>query len=122
MRPGQLLLQVMGEPWLRCMLLTLRAMTMATGMLDTVVSFTAWALREAVAVMAALAIADSAEGLAVHGGEVGGAFQICWRNASPTHGRARLRCATCGWRWRRIGNSKPFLHRPLESAPQRHRH
>jgi len=27
-------------------------------------------------------------------------FQIGWRNASPTHGRARLRCATCGWRWR----------------------
>src|SRR5712692_1176892 len=83
----------MGEPWLRCMLLTLRAMTMATGMLDTVVSFTAWALREAVAVMAALAIADSAEGLAVHGGEVGGAFQICWRKgvkdiAEGGHGRS----------------------------------
>jgi hypothetical protein len=62
-------------------------------MIDTVVSFTAWALIEAVAVMAALAISDSADGLAVHSGEVGVAFQIFWRKgvkdiAEGGHGRS----------------------------------
>src|SRR5882724_13582087 len=57
-RPGQLLLQVVGEPLLGCMLLTLRAMTIATGMMDAVVSPTALALVEAVTVMSAAAVSD----------------------------------------------------------------
>jgi hypothetical protein len=40
-RPGQLFPEVAGEPLLGCMLLTLRAMTIATGMMDAVVSPTA---------------------------------------------------------------------------------
>ena len=54
-RPGQLLVQVVCEPLLGCMLLTLGAVAVATGMLDAVLSPTVWALREAVAVVPALA-------------------------------------------------------------------
>jgi hypothetical protein len=78
-RPGERLLQVAGEPLLGCMRLTLRAMTMAPGMLDTVLSLTAWALREAVPVMAAVAMWDGAAGPAGRGGEVGVARKGCWR-------------------------------------------
>jgi hypothetical protein len=95
-RPGPLLVHVVVEPLVRCMLLTLRAMTIAAGMIDTVLAFTARALREAVAVMAALAISDSADGCAVRGGEGGGAFQIFWRKgvqdvAEGGHGRSPCR-------------------------------
>jgi len=45
-RPGQLLLQVMLEPLLGCMLLTLGTVAVATGMMDAGLSFTRWALRE----------------------------------------------------------------------------
>ena len=37
------------------------------------------ALREAVAVRAALAVLDGTDGLAVRGGEMGRALQVCWR-------------------------------------------
>jgi hypothetical protein len=92
-RPGKLWLQMVLEPLLGCMLLTLRAMPMATGMMDPVVSLTAWALRETVAVMAALALLDGADSLAVRGGEVGVARKVCWRKgvkdiAVGGHGRS----------------------------------
>jgi hypothetical protein len=61
------------------MLLTLRAVAVATGMVDAVLPLTVWALREAVAVMAAVAVLESADGLAVREGEVGGALQVCRR-------------------------------------------
>ena len=61
MRPGQLCGQVMVEPLLGFMLLTLRAMTIATGMIDTVVPPTVVALIEAVTVMAALALMDGTD-------------------------------------------------------------
>src|SRR5207247_6343415 len=54
-RPGQLLLQVVCEPLLRFLLLTLGAVAIAAGMMDAVLPPTVLALREAVAVVSALA-------------------------------------------------------------------
>ena len=92
-RPGQLFAQVVVEPLLGCMLLTLGAMAIATGMIDAVVSPTAWALREAVAVLAALALLDGADDLAVRGGKVGIALQVRWGKGGEditqgSHGRS----------------------------------
>jgi hypothetical protein len=92
-RSGQLFFQVVREPLLGCMLLTLRAMTSATGMIDAVVPSTIVALREARSVMATLARSDSADGCAVRGGEVGRARKVCWRKggkdiAEGGHGRS----------------------------------
>ena len=92
-RPGQLFVQVVLEPLLGCMLLTLGTVAVATGMMDAVVPPTALALREAVAVMAALALLDGADDLAVCGGEVGIALQVFWRKggedlAEGGHGRS----------------------------------
>jgi hypothetical protein len=64
-RPRQLLGHVVVEPLRRCMLLTLRAMTMATGMLDAVWLAPAVAWGEALAVVAAWARLDGADDLAV---------------------------------------------------------
>ena len=64
-------LEVMCEPLLGFMLLTLRAMTIATGMVDAVVASTRVALIEAVAVEAAPALLDGTDDLAVCGGELG---------------------------------------------------
>src|SRR2546427_5675555 len=52
-RPGQLFFQMLVEPLLGCMLLTLRTVAVATGMMDAVVSPAAWALREAMAIVSA---------------------------------------------------------------------
>ena len=92
-RSGQLFFQVVGEPLLGFVLLTRRAMTIATGMMDAVLPSTVWALREARAVMAALALSAGADGLAVRGGEVGVALKVCWRTgvkdiAQGGHGRS----------------------------------
>src|SRR5512134_1290302 len=46
-RPGQLFVEVVLKPLLRCMLLTLGTGAVATGMVDTVLSPTAGARREA---------------------------------------------------------------------------
>jgi hypothetical protein len=78
-RSGQLLVQVMCEPLLGCMLLTLRTVAVPTGMVDAVLPSTAWALRETVPVVSAAAVLDGADDLAVRGGEVGRALQVCWR-------------------------------------------
>ena len=72
----------MCEPLLGFMLLTLRAMTIATGMVDAVVAPTRVALREAVAVEAAPALLDGTDDLAVCGGERGRALQVFWRKRS----------------------------------------
>ena len=92
-RPGQLLLQVVGEPLLGFMLLTLRAMTIATGMIDVVFFPTALALIEAVSIVSAAAILDGADDLTVRGGEVGRTRQGRWRTggaevAQGGHGRS----------------------------------
>ena len=65
MRPGQLFLQVMLEPLLGCMLLTLGTMAVATGMMDAVLALTSVALRETVAVVSTLAVLDGADHLPV---------------------------------------------------------
>jgi hypothetical protein len=81
-RPGELCGEMVLEPLLGCMLLTLRTMAMATGMMDTVVAPTVLALRKAVAVRAALALLDGADDVAVGGGEVGVALQVFRRKGS----------------------------------------
>jgi hypothetical protein len=94
-RPGQLLLQVVCEPLLGFMLLTLGTVAVATRMLDAVLPPTTWALREAVAVVSALAVLDSANDLAVGGGQVGIALQVFWsksREDSAEGGHGRSPC------------------------------
>jgi hypothetical protein len=75
---GELLLQVMLEPLLGFMLLTLGPVAVATGMMDAGLPPTALALREAVAIVPAVALLESAEDLAVHGGEGGIVLQVLW--------------------------------------------
>jgi hypothetical protein len=92
-RSGQLCAQVVCEPLRGCMLLTLGAVAVATGMIDAVLPPTGLALIEAVAIMATLTMLDGAEDLSVCGGEVGRAFQVCWRKggedgAEGGHGRS----------------------------------
>jgi hypothetical protein len=74
------------------MLLTLGPGAVATGRLDAVVPPPVLALREAVTVMAALALWESPDDLAVRHGEVRVARQVLWRKggedvAEGGHGR-----------------------------------
>jgi len=78
-RPGQLLLQVVCEPLLSFMLLTLGAVAIAAGMMDAVLPPTVLALIEAVAVVSALAALDGAADLAVGEGQMGVALQVLGR-------------------------------------------
>jgi hypothetical protein len=92
-RPRELLLEVVCEPLRGFMLLTLGAVAVATGMLDAMVPPTGVALREAMAVRAALALLDGADDRAVGGGEVGIALQVLWGKrcedlAEGRHGRS----------------------------------
>jgi hypothetical protein len=92
-RPGELFVEVVLKPLLGFMLLTLGTVAVATGMLDAVVLATPLALREAVAVVAAAALLDGVDGLAVRGGEVRRALQVLWRKggedrAEGRHGRS----------------------------------
>ena len=114
MRPGALLLQVVVEPRLGCMLLTLRTVAVATGMLDAVVRATAVALRDAVAIVSAVAVLEGADDLAVRGGESGRTLQGLRRQggedlAEGGHGRSpcmralrRSEASSCpvGGRWK----------------------
>src|SRR5262249_33400192 len=77
-RPRELCVQVMLEPLLGFMLLAVRAVAVATGMIDAMLLATTGALREAMAVVSALALLDGTDHLAVREGEVGGALQVCW--------------------------------------------
>jgi hypothetical protein len=75
------------------MLLTLGAVAIATGMMDAVLLSTVLALIEAVAIMAATAILDGADDLAVRGGEGRIALQVLGCEASEDvtqggHGRS----------------------------------
>jgi hypothetical protein len=77
--PGQLLLEVVCEPLLGFVLLTLGTVAVPTGMIDPVLSPTGGALREAVAVVSALAVLDGTDDLAVGEGQLGVALQILGR-------------------------------------------
>lgn len=93
MRPGKLLLQVVGDPLLGCMRLTLRTVSVATGMLDAVLRATAVALRDAVAIESAWAVLDGADALAGRGGEGGRPRKGLWGTggadiAEGRHGRS----------------------------------
>ena len=92
-RPRELFVQVMMEPLLGLMMLALGTVPVATGMMDAVLFPTALALREAVSIMAALAMSDGTDGLAVRGGEVRRTRKVRWRKggeaiADGGHGRS----------------------------------
>ena len=75
------------------MLLALGTVAVATGMIDAVLFPTALALREAVAIVPALALLDGADDLSVRGGEMGIALQVLWCKGSEDvtqggHGRS----------------------------------
>ena len=91
--PGELFLQVVLEPLLGFMLLTLGTVTVATGMIDAVLSATAVALREAVSIVSTAAMAEGADDLAMRGGEVGVTLKVLWGKggediAEGGHGRS----------------------------------
>ena len=71
MGPRELFVQMVLEPLLGCMLLTLGTVAVATGMMDAVLLPTALALIEAMAIRSTLAILDGMDGFAVRGGESG---------------------------------------------------
>jgi hypothetical protein len=90
---GKLFFQMLGEPLLGCMLLTLGTVAVATGMLDAGLPPTGWALIEAMAVMSAAAVLAGAHALAVREGKVGITLQGLWRKggadlAESGHGRS----------------------------------
>src|SRR5262249_25563083 len=74
-RSRELCGQVVLEPLVSCMLLALGTVPVATGTIDAVLFPTALALREAVAVMAALALLEGTDGLTVWSGEGGLALE-----------------------------------------------
>jgi hypothetical protein len=139
-RPGQLCVQVVCEPLLGCRLLALGTVAVTTGMMDAVWPSTVLALREARAVMAALALLDGPESLTVRGGEVRGALQVCWGKdrkdiAAGGHGRSPCRrvvrraeafsCPLLG-RWKEImvvarcvGPRERWMRRGLTPASRR---
>jgi hypothetical protein len=79
-RPRERCVEVVLEPLRGCMLLALGTGAVATGMVPAVWSPTGWALRQAVAVVSAVAVWDGPEDLAVGEGQMGGALQGLWRN------------------------------------------
>ena len=89
MRPWELFVQVVVEPLLGFMLLTLGAVAVATGMRHTMVPSTVLALIEAVAIGAALAVLEGTEDLAVGEGQLRVALQVFWSKggANLTEGR-----------------------------------
>jgi hypothetical protein len=74
-RPGQLVVEVILEPRLGLVLLTLGTVAVAPGMVHTGLPPTCWARLEAVAVVAALAVWDGADHLMGWGGKVRIALQ-----------------------------------------------
>ena len=78
-RPRELLVQVVLEPLVGLMLLALGTVPVATGMIDAVLPPTAWALRETMSVVAALALLDGTDDLAMRNGEVRVALQVLGR-------------------------------------------
>jgi hypothetical protein len=92
-RPRELFVQVVLEPLLGFMRLARWTVPVATGIIDAVFFPTALALREAVSVMATLAMVAGTDGLLVRGGEVGRTLKVLWRkgveeSADGGHGRS----------------------------------
>jgi hypothetical protein len=92
-RPRELVVEVVLEPLLRCMRLALGTVAVAPGMVHGMLPPTAWALREAVAVVAAWAVLEGADDLAVSEGQMGGALQVFGREggedgAEGSHARS----------------------------------
>ena len=77
-RPRQVFVQVVLEPLLGFMLLTLGAVAVATGMVHAVLLTTTRALIETMAVVAAAALLNSPDDLAMCRGEMGVALQVFW--------------------------------------------
>jgi hypothetical protein len=68
---------VVGAPLLGCVLRTLETVVVATGMGDAVRSPAGWALIQTRALVAALAVLEGADDLAVGKRQLGGALQVC---------------------------------------------
>jgi hypothetical protein len=77
-RSGQLCVQVVMKLLRGCMRLALGTGAVATRMMDAVLVATALALREAVALVPALAVLDGPDDLAVRSGQMGRALQGLW--------------------------------------------
>jgi len=75
-RRWEVFLQMVVEPPLGFLVLTLRAVAVATGMIDAVVFSTALALIEAMSIVSAVAIADGVDDLAMRGGKLRIARQV----------------------------------------------
>jgi len=102
MRPWEVLLQLVQKPALGGMVLTLGAVAVAAGVMDTVLSATAVAPREAMTVMSAVAMAAGGHGLAVRQRQLGKAFEILWRirlEDSLDGGHERSPCRSEVRRW-----------------------
>jgi len=91
--PRELFGEVVLEPLLGLMLLTLGTRAVATGMLAMGLPPTAGTLLETVTVMATAALVDGADDFAVGEGQLGGALQVLGRKSSEAltesgHGRS----------------------------------
>ena len=94
-RPRELCGEVGLKPRLRCMLLALGAVAVATRMLDAGLALTVWALREAMALGAAAAGLEGADPLTGCGGAGRRARQVCGRQGGaevPQGGHGRRPC------------------------------
>lgn len=100
-RPRERLVQGVLEPRLRCMMRARGPGPVATGTLDAVVFPTALARREAVAVMAAGALLDGPEGLAVRGGAGGRTRTILGRPGVEDRAAGGPGRSPCRRAWRR---------------------
>jgi hypothetical protein len=115
-RPRELCVQGVLEPLVRFRLLALGTVPVATGTMDAVLFPTALALREAVAVMAALALWDGTDGLTVGSGEGGRALQGLRGTSSDDIAESRHGSSPCRRAWRRsYASSCPFWGRWRES-------
>jgi hypothetical protein len=88
-----LFVEVVLKPLLGFVLLALGAVAVATGMIDAMGLPTVLAVIEAGAVMAALAVLDGAEDLAVGEGQLRVALHVCWSKGGAAltqggHGRS----------------------------------
>jgi hypothetical protein len=84
------------------MMLALRTVPVAAGVIDAVVFVTALALIEAVAVVSAAAVLHGAEGLLVRERQIGKALQVCFSKGAHDigdGGHGRSPCIKALMRW-----------------------
>ena len=104
-RPRALLGPVGLEPLRGCMLRTLGAVAVATGMIDAMLARAGWTLLEAVAVGAALALLEGAADRTVCGGERRRALQGLWGKSRADRTQGDHGQSPCMRAWRRSSAS-----------------